>query len=175
MWRTALVLWSVVVVVVVVVTSAQATPQAVVATTVLTAPDGALGDAFGRSVAMSGDTLVVGANGDDERGLDAGAAYVYRRVSSGRWELRQKLVPSELLDGDFFGWSVDVDGDAIVVGAPGDRRDVNGVRSRRTRTGVPPTSSCSAAIVGCSRRGCSLRRSHPVTASGGVSPSRDRT
>ena len=135
MWRTARVLLSLLA-----VTSAPATPQAVVATTVLTAPDGALGDAFGRSVAMSDDTLVVGANGDDERGLDAGAAYVYRRVSSGPWELRQKLVPPELLDGDFFGWSVDVDGDVIVVGAPGDRRDVNGVP-------LPPNTNRGAAYV----------------------------
>ena len=100
-------------------TPLQATPQAVVGTTVLRAPDGTLGDAFGRSVAISGETLVVGADGDDTRGVDAGAAYVFGRDSTGAWTLSTRCWPSERRTGDRFGWSVDVQGDLAVVGAPG--------------------------------------------------------
>ena len=49
-----------------------------VGTVTLTASDGARGDAFGRSVAMSGDTLIVGAPGNNQHGEGAGAAYSLR-------------------------------------------------------------------------------------------------
>ena len=96
--------------------------QTTVASVEITAPDGAPGDAFGRSVAVSGDTLIVGAYGNDARGEDAGAAYVFVRDTAGRWNPQQKWLPAELLPGDHFGWSVAVDGDLAVVGAPGDWR-----------------------------------------------------
>ena len=102
------------------------------ATIVLTASDAQLGDAFGRRVSISGNTILVGANGDDERGLDAGAAYVFERDASGAWRERQKLLPPQLLAGDFFGWSVSIKGDALVVGAPGDDRDNNGAPNAAT-------------------------------------------
>jgi hypothetical protein len=114
--------------------------QPTVAHVVLTASDAAPGDAFGRSVAISGDSIIVGAPGDDERGENAGAAYVFVRDASGAWIERQKLLPYEAIAGDFFGWSVDLDGDVIVVGAPGDRRDLNGVP-------LSPNTSRGAAYV----------------------------
>jgi hypothetical protein len=116
------------------------TAQSSIATNVLTASDAAPGDAFGRRVAISGDTILVGANGDDERGVDAGAAYVFERDPTGAWIQKQKLLPHELRDGDFFGWSVAIDGDVLVVGAPGDDRD-------NTGTPYPATSNRGAAYV----------------------------
>ncbi|MGE3841439.1 MAG: hypothetical protein AB7I50_07615 [Vicinamibacterales bacterium] len=80
-----------------------------------------VGDAFGRRVALSGSTLIVGMNGDDDEGGDAGAAVVFVK-EDGQWVRRQKLVVSALETGDFFGWSVAIDGDVAVVGAPGDDR-----------------------------------------------------
>jgi hypothetical protein len=97
-----------------------------VAHVVLTASDAAPGDAFGRSVAISGDTIIVGAPGDDERGENAGAAYVFVRDATRAWVEKQKLLPAEGIAGDFFGWSVAVDGDLAVVGAPRDHRGANG-------------------------------------------------
>lgn len=82
---------------------------------------GSTGDAFGRRVAMSGTALIVGMNGDDDEGGDAGAAVVFVR-ENGQWSRRQKLVPGNLETSDFFGWSVAIDGDVAVVGAPGDDR-----------------------------------------------------
>ena len=51
----------------------------------LTAADGAANDAFGGSVAIDGDTIVVGANGDDDGGSNSGSAYVFED-DSGWWD-----------------------------------------------------------------------------------------
>ncbi len=73
---------------------------------------------FGRSVAISGDTLVVGARADDPpAGADAGAAYVYTRTA-GVWTLQQQLTASNGAAADFFGDTVAIDGDTIVCSAP---------------------------------------------------------
>ena len=51
---------------------------------------------------------------------------MFVRDASGTWRLQQKLLPHEVRDGDFFGWSVALDGDFAVVGAPGDDRNTSG-------------------------------------------------
>lgn len=83
----------------------------------LIASDGASNDDFGHSVAISGDTAVIGARGDDDvKGTDSGAAYVFVRTASG-WSERAKLLASDWAAGDGFGTSVAISGDIIVVGA----------------------------------------------------------
>ena len=116
-------------------------PQhAAIGTDELRAADPNLGDAFGRRVAVSGNTILVGANADDERGPDAGAAYIFERDSAGAWNQKQKLLPPEIRDGDFFGWSVALQDDVAVVGAPGDDRDNTGTTS-------PASANRGAAYV----------------------------
>jgi hypothetical protein len=73
-------------------------------------------DAFGFGLALSGDTLVVGALGDVTNGLPAGAAYVYVREGH-TWSLQQKLRASDAAAFAQFGSAVDIAGDTIVVGA----------------------------------------------------------
>jgi hypothetical protein len=97
----------------------------------LTAPaeDGDANDVFGYSVAVYGDTAVIGAYGDDAgNGIASGSAYVFVR-SGNTWEQQFKLTaPAD--DGyayDVFGQSVAVDGDTAVIGAYGD--DDNGLNS----------------------------------------------
>ena len=80
----------------------------------LTASDGVAGDLFGHSVAVDGDTAVVGAYEDES---EKGAAYVLAKDSSGAWSQVAKLTASDGEAGDIFGWSVAVDGDTVVVGA----------------------------------------------------------
>ena len=90
----------------------------------LTANDGAAGDTFGWSVAISGDTIVVGALfanvGNNDR---QGTAYVFVR-SGGVWTQQAKLAPQltngtpDGLSDEMFGRSVSIDGDTVVVGAP---------------------------------------------------------
>ena len=81
----------------------------------LYAPDGQADDHFGANVAIDGDTLLVGA---PAVGDDVGAAYVYVRAD-GMWSWQQTLAPSTSASGDRFGYSVAIEGDTAVIGAPG--------------------------------------------------------
>ena len=84
----------------------------------LTAFDGGVEDRFGVSVAVAGDTVVVGAYWDNTTGVgsDAGSAYVFVRSGS-VWGLQAKLTASDAVASDRFGVSVAVAGDTVVVGA----------------------------------------------------------
>src|ERR1051325_8541286 len=84
--------------------------------TKITPADGASADSFGDSVAMDGDTLVVGASQKDVAHQDAGAAYVYVHDDSG-WVLQQQLLDNQT-DGFLFGSAVGISGDTLVVGCP---------------------------------------------------------
>ena len=83
--------------------------------TKLNASDGESGDYFGHSVAISGDTVVVGAYGDDDNGVNSGSAYIYR-FDRKNW-IETKLLASDGSGGDYFGHSVAISGDTVVVGA----------------------------------------------------------
>jgi len=85
----------------------------------LTAADAAAFDQFGFSMALSGDTAVIGALGDNS---NAGSAYVLIRsaVSPHTWAEQAKLTALDAGSGDLLGLTVDIDGDTAVVGAPGD-------------------------------------------------------
>ncbi len=91
----------------------------------LTANDAAAGDLFGSSVAVSGDTVVVGASGDDVNaaGDDRGSAYVFVRGGT-NWTQQTRLVSAVSVDA-FFGVSVAVSGDTVVVGAYNDTVGTN--------------------------------------------------
>lgn len=82
--------------------------------------DGAAGDEFGRAVAISGDTVVIGAYADDTTsGSDAGSAYVFVR-SGASWNLQAKLTANDGAAADHFGWSASINGDTALIGAPHD-------------------------------------------------------
>jgi hypothetical protein len=90
---------------------------------VLTAADGAANDRLGVHLASDGDVLVIGASFDDgAAGADQGAVYVYIRPAGG-WGgslvEAAKLLPSDPVAGQQFGHRVAIEGDTIVVGAPG--------------------------------------------------------
>lgn len=83
----------------------------------LDAFDAADFDNFGWSVAIAGDTIVVGSRNDDHGSLiSAGSAYVFYR-QGGAWTPQAKLQASDAAKDDEFGFSVSVDGDIAVVGA----------------------------------------------------------
>ncbi len=79
--------------------------------------EGDIGDRFGISVALRGGMVLVGADLDDERGVNAGAAYLFRRHPSG-WVQSAKLVADDGADHDNFGRSVAVGHGVVVVGSP---------------------------------------------------------
>lgn len=80
---------------------------------------------FGKGVAISGGTVIVGSPGEsfDENGMNyrqsAGAAYVFELGLGNKWEQIQKLVSSDRQSGDSFGDAVSVQGDHLLVGASG--------------------------------------------------------
>jgi hypothetical protein len=114
------------------------------------------GDRFGSSVAVAGDTAVVGAYGEDsaatgvnstpdEGAPDSGAAYVFVR-SGTVWTQQAHLKPAAVgttQAGDFFGWSVAVSDDTAIVGALYEDSDTTGVNSPPNEAAI----SAGAAYV----------------------------
>ena len=85
--------------------------------TKLTALDGTKGDAFGQSIAVSDDIIIVGAPHDDnDNGKGAGSIYVFNRIGT-TWTQQAKLIAPDGKEGDLFGISVALSGDTILIGA----------------------------------------------------------
>ncbi len=84
----------------------------------LTASDGANNDYFGSSAAVDGDTAIVGAYGDDDRGSESGSVYVFVR-SGDNWTQQAKLTAPDGIGSDYFGRSVALDGDTAIVASKG--------------------------------------------------------
>jgi trimeric autotransporter adhesin len=78
-------------------------------------------DTFGTAVAIDGDTILVGAQ-DANVGniMDAGAAYLFVRPAGGWKDMTQtaELTASDGLEFNELGWSVAINGDTAVAGAP---------------------------------------------------------
>ena len=101
------------------------------------------GDNFGRSVAISGDTILIGANLEDSAAsgvygnesdnsaTDAGAAYVFVRAGS-TWLPQGYLKPSNLDAGDGFGYYVALAGGTAVVGALNEDSNATGIGGTQT-------------------------------------------
>lgn len=90
----------------------------------LTAKDGAQGDLFGISVAIHGNTLLVGADLNDERAEKAGAVYAYH-FDGKQWHQQAKLMANDGANTDIFGVRVALFGDTALISAR--RDDIEGV------------------------------------------------
>ena len=89
----------------------------------LTSSDGAADDIFGDSVAVDSGTVVVGASGATVNGYgSAGKAYVFVQPGNGWTDTTQtaELTASDAAADSYFGSSVTVSGNTVVVGAPSD-------------------------------------------------------
>ncbi len=90
----------------------------------LTAKNPARSDGFGESVSLLGNTAIIGAPQTEHAGVKfAGAAYVFEREGD-TWVEKTKLTANEPGKADRFGFSVALDADTVVIGAP--LRDTNG-------------------------------------------------
>ncbi|MGB7582776.1 MAG: FG-GAP repeat protein [Sedimentisphaerales bacterium] len=119
--------------------------------------DANAGDGFGVSVAIDGNTAVVGAYQNDSNGGDCGAAYVYE-FSGSQWVQKQKLIPSDGAAGDKFGKSVAIQDNTIVVGSYDDNEgsayvfsNSGGVWTQQQKIVAPDAATgdkfgCSVAI-----------------------------
>jgi len=97
------------------------------------------GDVFGNALALSGDTLAVGANGEasaatgidgdqsDNSASQAGAAYVFTRDAAGVWSQQAYIKASNTDADDFFGDALALSGDTLVVGAVGEASAATGI------------------------------------------------
>ena len=82
----------------------------------LVASDGAAEDYFGYGVAVHGDLILVGAKGDDDNGVDAGSAYIFR-WDGANWNEEAKLLASDGGAGDYFSFSVAVQDNVALLSA----------------------------------------------------------
>ena len=87
----------------------------------ITASDGEADNVFGCAVAISGNTVVVGASDFGASGIGPGAAYVFTEPATGWASMTEtaKLTPSDSAVRDQFGISVAISGDTVVVGSLG--------------------------------------------------------
>ncbi len=95
-------------------------------------------DFFGSSLALSGNTLIVGAsqessssagvNGDEDNDLlpRAGAAYIFVRENE-QWTQQAYLKASNPSEADFFGAEVAIDGDTVAISAPNEDSNAQGI------------------------------------------------
>lgn len=109
------------------------------------------GDEFGYSVALSGDTLAVGAHFEasstsgidsspDDSAASAGAVYVFVR-SGTSWTQQAYIKASNSQTGDEFGYSVALSGDTLVVGAIGEDSNTQGMNT------IPDELAASSGAV----------------------------
>jgi len=103
-------------------------------------------DDFGASVAVAGDTLVIGAPFNDRVHSESGTVFVYRRGWAG-WVLEAALKASNAETFDGFGRAVAIDGDTIVVGATGEDSAATGVNSAAPGPEDNSRSESGAAYV----------------------------
>ena len=118
------------------------------------------GDRFGAGVALSGDTLAVsayaekssaaGVNGDQDNdgAEEAGAVYVFVR-DEGVWSQQAYVKASNTQAGDAFGWSLDLSGDTLAVGAPFEDSSATGINGNQADAGA----SASGAVYVYAREG----------------------
>tara|TARA_R100001369_G_scaffold91757_1_gene134003 strand:+ start:2496 stop:4001 length:1506 start_codon:yes stop_codon:yes gene_type:complete len=82
----------------------------------VTSPSPIGGEAYGIGVSISGETMAIGANETDNR---KGSVYLYEKNASGVWEYTQQVMASDATSESFFGSSVSLHGDQLIVGAYG--------------------------------------------------------
>ena len=87
----------------------------------VTASDPGVFHSFGYAVAVYGDTALIGAQWDNDLGTQSGSVYIYELdpKSSEQWVFRQKLLASDGDNDDLFGYTLAIQDELAVIGAPG--------------------------------------------------------
>jgi hypothetical protein len=117
-------------------------------------------DKFGYSVAIAGDTVVVGAyledsnatgvNGDgsNNSAINSGAAYVFVR-SGTTWSQQAYLKASNTGANDLFGFLVAISGDTVVVGAYGEASNATGVNGTQSDNSASSAGAAYVFVLAC--------------------------
>ena len=128
-------------------------PGLMAAVSAVLPPDASEGDLYGWSVAISGDTAVIGAISDDGNGPGVGSAYVFTRFGT-VWTQQAKLTLPDGPQYRYFGYAVAISGDTAVVSAatehpnPGDDFPPTGSAYVFTRSGVTWTRQAKLTPAG---------------------------
>ena len=152
----------------------------------IVASDGAVRDFFGQSVTLCCavlTTVVVGAPFDDDNGANSGAAYAFEVTASGLKSA--KLLASDGVAGDFFGMSVAMNGNGLMIGATqangavrdsgqvylytdggGDGGGGDGGGGDGGGEDAPPSNASTVSILG--QRGSQSFSPNPVSPGGGM-------
>lgn len=115
----------------------------------LKAPNAEIADVFGTSLALSDQTLVVGATGEDGNNnsfSNSGAAYVYRYLDN-QWVFDGYLKAPNVGSLDAFGISVGVSGNTVVVGAPNEDNSQTTITHGSSISEIFTSSNSGAAYV----------------------------
>jgi hypothetical protein len=125
----------------------------------LKAGNGAAGDQFGKSVAISGDTIVVGAPFEDgtatsisttfplfRASTDTGAVYIYKRTGT-TWAMEAYAKASNARNGDNYGSAVAIDLDTIVVGSPHEASNTTGTSASSSLNTSLPNAGAGYVLV----------------------------
>lgn len=130
----------------------------------LKASNAGTGDVFGFSVGISGETIVVGAHQEDNNSTainnvndaaivdtgtssSSGAAYVFKRDDSGNWSPDAYLKASNSGPDDYFGSSVAIFGDTIVVGAYGEKNSFTAINNTDNAEIIDAGSATASGAV----------------------------
>jgi hypothetical protein len=101
----------------------------------IVAGDRAVGDNFGRAVAIHNDYIIVSAPSDDKNAVgtgsttNAGSAYIFEKDGSDNWIQKAKVVASDRVASDLFGISVSINGNNAIVGTNVNKTDANNSNS----------------------------------------------
>lgn len=93
----------------------------------LISSDGEEGDNFGSSVSLLGNKALIGTPYDDDNGYESGSAYIFEYVSN-NWIQSQKLISSDSSANDWFGQSVSLSNEYIIVGSV-QQSNLNGIEA----------------------------------------------
>lgn len=122
----------------------RSTPANLLPSTYIKASNTGADDRFGREIALSGNTLAVGANREDgssvgvngspidDGAANAGAVYVFSLDTVGSWLEQAYVKPSNTGAGDAFGHAIALDGDTLAVSAYGEDSAATGVDGDET-------------------------------------------
>ena len=129
-------------------------------------------DFFGRSIALSGNTLAVGVSYEDGRDntkRNSGAVYIFIRTGTD-WRQQAYIKASNADASDHFGFSVALSGDTLVVGAPFESSNSTGVNPSTTSAGdanpqADNTATDSGAVYVFTRTGSTWNQRAYIKAS----------
>jgi hypothetical protein len=88
---------------------------------------------FGEALALRGDTLVVGALGDD---YSTGAAYVYQRTANG-WQLQERMTAPNAESADCFGSAIAISDDYLAIAAYNEAGSIPGINGNQDDNRTP--------------------------------------